>query len=396
VTGDVLLAADLAGVLPPGIRAFFDPVFFRSSVLYDEFVHRLVVRVFRGAGLEAATRSPGTVEEIAARAGFEAGRAWVPLDWLLRHLADRGVIQAGPDPGRGRWFRAGGAVPLVDPEPVKDEQTRLAPGWLPAYELAETVARDYPAFLRGEATGEAILFSPARFRLWLNYFSNDNALYAVNNRVGAVAAEQWLPRGGGSILELGGGLASGATALLERLDAAGRLGELREYHFTEVVPAFLRRGEEALRARFPGAGFLRCSPLDMNRPFGEQGIAPGTLALVYAVNTLHVAHDLELTLAEIHRALAPGGQLVLSECVRPWPGQAIYVEFVFNLMETFRAPRLDARYRPNGGFLTPEQWTQALDAAGFGEVRLLPDIAAIRNRLPTFYTAAIGAAPRAA
>jgi len=214
--------------------------------------------------------------------------------------------------------------------------------------------------------------------------------------VGAVAAEQWLPRGGGSILELGGGLASGATALLERLDAAGRLGELREYHFTEVVPAFLRRGEEALRARFPGAGFLRCSPLDMNRPFGEQGIAPGTLALVYAVNTLHVAHDLELTLAEIHRALAPGGQLVLSECVRPWPGQAIYVEFVFNLMETFRAPRLDARYRPNGGFLTPEQWTDALDAAGFGEVRLLPDIGAIRNRLRTFYTAAIGAAPRAA
>jgi len=117
---------------------------------------------------------------------------------------------------------------------------------------------------------------------------------------------------------------------------------------------------------------------------------------VYAVNTLHVAHDLELTLAEIHRALAPGGQLVLSECVRPWPGQAIYVEFVFNLMETFRAPRLDARYRPNGGFLTPEQWTDALDAAGFGEVRLLPDIGAIRNRLRTFYTAAIGAAPRAA
>jgi hypothetical protein len=60
-------------------------------------------------------------------------------------------------------------------------------------------------------------------------------------------------------------------------------------------------------------------------------------------------------------------------------------------METFRAPRLHPDYRPNGGFLTPEQWGAAAVAAGFRDVQLLPDIPALRDEFPSFYVAAIGA-----
>jgi SAM-dependent methyltransferase len=282
-------------------------------------------------------------------------------------------------------------LPALDPAPVREEQVRQDPSCLPSYVVAETVARDYPAFLRGEIAGEEILFSPRRLRLWVDYFSNDNGLYAVNNRVGAAAFEQWLPREGGRVVELGGGLGSGALAVLERLEAAGRLGAIREYWFTEPVPAFLRRGQQALQSRYAALPRLAFGSVDMNRPFAEQGIAPGSLAVVYAVNTLHVAHDLELTLGEALRALEPGGQLVVSECVRPRPRQPIYAEFVFNLMETFRSPRLHPRYRPGGGFLTPEQWRDAVEAAGFADVRFLPDIALIREQVPDFFVAAVGA-----
>jgi len=113
--------------------------------------------------------------------------------------------------------------------------------------------------------------------------------------------------------------------------------------------------------------------------------------VVYAVNTLHVAHDLEFTLGEVFRALEPGGRLIASECVRPRPRQPIEAEFVFNLTETFRSPRLDPRYRPSGGFLTPEQWEGAMEAAGFVEIRFLPDIPRIRDQVPKFVVAAIGA-----
>lgn len=384
-------AAAVQASLPAALGPVFDAAFIRSSALYEEFVYRLVVRVVREAGLEAAVREGGTAAAIAARAGLAVEQARVPVDWMLRYLAARGALEVQATHGQEPAFRRPDPLPALEPAPLADEQARVDPSWTPAYVLAETAARDYPAFLTGRAAGEAILFSPTRFRLWLDYFSNGNGLYAVNNRVGALALAEWLPRGPAAILELGGGLASGAVAALEALGEAGRLADIHSYRFTELVPAFLRRGQAVLQARFPDAGFLRFDPLDMNRPFGEQGVAAASASAVFAVNTLHVAHDLGATLAEIFATLAPGGCLVASECIRPFPEQPVYAEFVFNLMEAFRAPRLDPAWRPNGGFLTPEQWARGLRAAGFVDVRFLPDVPRIRDRFPSFHVAAVRA-----
>jgi SAM-dependent methyltransferase len=383
-------AALLHGLLPPEVAPLFDAAFVRSHLLYDEFIDRLVLRVVRDSGLEPAMRESRTAQEIAARVGFAPGQALVPLDWMLRRLATRGLIEELSD-GAACRYRSYDPLPALDPTSAREEQLRHEPSWMPAYALAESVAGDYPAFLRGEVTGEEVLFSPRRLRLWIDYFSNDHGLYAVNNRLGALAGEQWLPRSGGVVLELGAGLGSGALALLERLEAGGRLEALAEYRFTELVPAFLRRGEHALRARHPGLSILTFEFLDINRPFGEQGVAPGSISLAYAVNTLHVAHDLEFTLDEVLRALEPGGRLVVSECVRSRPRQAIESEFVFNLTETFRSPRLHPFYRPSGGFLTPSQWKWAMEAAGFVDVRCLPDIEKVQAAAPGFIAAAIGA-----
>ncbi|HEX9419225.1 MAG TPA: methyltransferase, partial [Methylomirabilota bacterium] len=379
-------AALLERLLPPELVPLFDASYVRMHFLYDEFIYRLVLRVVAETGLERATREPGTAQEIAARGGLEPGRALVPLDWMLRLLAAHGLIEELPE-GAASRYRSLGPFPSLDPAPVREEQLRLAPSWIPAYALAETVTRDYPAFLRGEVTGEEVLFSPRRLRLWVDYFSNDNGLYVVNNRIGALAVEQWLPRSGGTVLEMGGGLGSGALALLERLEATGRLGEIAEYRFTEFIPAFLRRGEQAVRARLPEVSRASFGALDMNRGFEDQGVASGSVSVVYAVNTLHVAHDLAFTLGEVLRALEPGGRLILSECVRSHARQPIESEFVFNLTETFRSPRLHPLYRPSGGFLTPAQWRGALEAAGFLDIRFLPDIVRVHDLAPRFIAA---------
>ncbi|PYN17589.1 MAG: hypothetical protein DME05_04045 [Candidatus Rokuibacteriota bacterium] len=120
-------------------------------------------------------------------------------------------------------------------------------------------------------------------------------------------------------------------------------------------------------------------------------MAPGSVSLVYAVNTVHVARDLGFTLREIFQALAPGGRLVISECIRTTSAHVIYVEFIFNLMETFRSPVLNPSYRPNGGFLTPEQWQGALQAAGFVDVRMYPDLRRLRADFPDFCVGAVSA-----
>ena len=384
------LAASITRHLPSPLIAVFNPDVMCSHLLFDEFVHRLILHVCAETALAEAASDWGTVDEVVARSGFDPGPATAAVGSILRHLATRGVL-AREEAADGPRFRAERELPVLDPAVVRVEQQRHDPACLPSYVIAETAARDYPAFLRGKRSGEDILLAPTRLPLWVAYFSNGNRLYAVNNRVGAVAVEAWMPQAVGAILEVGGGCASGTSALLERLAAVGRLGAVSRYRFTELVPAFLRRGQRNVEERFSTTSGLSFEPLDMNRPFGEQGIAPASVSIVYAVNTLHVAHDLDFTLAEVRRALEPGGQLIISECVRPFPGQTLYPEFVFNLMATFRAPKLHPDYRPNGGFLTTGQWASALDAAGFVDVRVLPDVASIRDVFPTFYAAAIGA-----
>jgi SAM-dependent methyltransferase len=380
------VAGRLRELLPPPLVPVFGASFVRSHRRYDEFVYRLVLEVARASGLETALRVAGSLEDVASRTGLDHHQALVPLDWMLRLLVFRGALEEV-----NGGFRARGGLPVLDPALLRDDQLRDDPSWAPAYVMAEAAARDYPAFLRGEISGEEVLFSPRRLRLWVDYFSNDHGLYVVNNRIGAIAFEQWLPRADAAVLELGGGLGSGALAVLERLESTGRLHQIREYRFTEFVPAFLRRGQQALHARWPAAGVLTFAALDMNRPFAEQGVAAASRSVVYAVNTLHVAYDLDITLSEIWRALEPGGRLIVSECVRPYSRHPIYADFIFNLIETFRSPRLHPRYRPGGGFLTPEQWQAAMDAAGFTDVQLLPDVPRLREHVPDFYVAAIAA-----
>ncbi|HEY7656187.1 MAG TPA: hypothetical protein VH881_04910 [Burkholderiales bacterium] len=379
-----------AALIPGEILPLFNDTFVRSCELLEEYVVRLAAAVFRSTGLERACGGAVTVDEAIAGSGLAPGIARVPVAWLLAMLAARGWVSRIDCPGDAARYQALQSAPVLEAEIVLSEQTELDASCLPSYRIAALAAERYPAVLRGEITGEQALFDPEGIGAWLKYFSNANPLYAVTNAIGSIAAERALPRGGGEVLELGGGFGSGAEALLARLEATGRRAEVSSYRLTELVAMFLRRADKALRARF-ARWPLAFGALDINRPFAEGGVAPGSAALVYGVNVVHVARDLAATLSEIRAALGENGALVLAECVRPFPGRPIYVEFAFNLLGTFRDAVLVPDWRPNGGFLTPEQWTAALEANGFTDVRVFPDIAAIRQDIPQFVVAAISA-----
>jgi SAM-dependent methyltransferase len=374
---------ELPSLLGPELAALFDASFVRSSDLHKAYVQRLASEVFQRSGLAAAFAVPRTVEEAIVDSALTPSVARVPVAWLVGMLA------------RGGWLAREGdrhvlaeALPEGDAEAIRTQQAEHDPRCLPSYDLANYAARYYPAVLAGTLTGERALGNPEALELWTAYFSNANPLYAVSNIIGARAAAQALGHAGGLVLELGSGLGSGAEALLGRLPGDGDVA----YRVTDASPLFLRRAKRALTPRFP-TRTLEFAALDVDRPFADAGIAPGACALVYGVNVLHVARDLAFTLGEIRRALAPRGALVFSECIRPFAGEPVPEEFAFNLLETFRAPLLVAEWRPNGGFLTTEQWTRALEANGFVDVRATPDIAAIRPHYPTFVVTAVTARP---
>ncbi|HEX7252047.1 MAG TPA: class I SAM-dependent methyltransferase [Thermoanaerobaculia bacterium] len=379
----------LARIADRDIRSLFSPDFILCCEQFDRFTTGMVLRVLRDLEMEDALTSGTTVDELVSGKRF-APRAAVPLSWFLRKLAAEDLISVEGS-GRETVFRSRASLPSGDPDAAEARAQAINARSMPPFRVVRAMVENIPEFLRGQKTGEEILFSPARLALWFDYFSNDNLLYEINNRLGAEAIWRALPAGRrATIVELGGGAGSAALAIAERLarDAAGdRIGR---YLFTETVPTFLRRAERTIRARFPEmpAEFVR---LDIDRDFAEQGVGQGVADIVYAVNTVHIAKNLTETLVRIRETLKPGGRAVFSECVRPFAGQPIYVEFVFNFLENFTGVATNSETRPNHGFLTPEHWRRAFRAAGFESPEILPDVEELAKHYDAFFVAAVSA-----
>jgi len=252
-------------------------------------------------------------------------------------------------------------------------------------DLLDLAGGAWPAVAAGRTTGQEALFGLGQSRLWLAYFANDNPSYAINNRLAAIAAVHRAPTGRLRILELGGGGGSASEALLAELARASRLADVESYAFTEPSP-FLRRGaERKLRAAFPDLR-LNVGGLDVDLPLGDQGVAPASVELAYAVNVLHVAHDLPATLAALRDALAPGGVLIAAEAMRNHAREPLPTELPFLLLESYWNVVLDPERRPVPGFLSPGQWRQLLAEAGFVGVEVVPDHERIHALYPRFAT----------
>ncbi len=382
------LSERLRAALEPDVRRHFSPEFVICSEYFERFTTEVAGRDLGRLDLLDEFRSPSTAAEALARKGY-VPRASVALSWMLEKLADEGFFESIPGEDGTRYVAR---VPVPPAESgAREKALAIDPSCAPAFTVVDELSANIVEFFTGRKTGEEILFSPARLTLWFDYFNNDHLLYAVNNRLGAEAVARALSRTHPSVvLELGGGAGSAALALFERLAADGRAAAVAKYFFTEPVPTFLRRGERSLKQRFPDVP-IEARKLDMNVSLVEQGVAPASVDLVYAVNTIHVARDLAATLEGIREVLKPGGAVVFSECVRPRPGQPIYVEFIFNFLENFVQVVTDPEIRPTHGFLTPANWRAALARTGFERFALLPDVEALSRDYPKFFVGAITA-----
>ena len=383
------LASLLSRIEDPEIRALFTPEFVLCCEEFDRFTTDMVLRLVAELGLDEALSSGTSASGLVESMGF-APRAEVPLGWFLRKLAAEKYLDVEEAGGEAR-YRSRGPLPSGDPDRAEARARAIDARSMPPFAVVRAMVEHVPEFLRGEKSGEEILFSPVRLPLWFDYFSNDNLLYEINNRLGAEAVCRALPRGrAATVVEIGGGSGSAALAVAERLARDAALSRIGRYVFSEIVPTFLRRAERALKSRFPGlpVEYVR---LDMDRDFEEQGVRRGIADVVYAVNTVHVARDLNAVLARIRETLKPGGAAVFSECVRPFEGQPIYVEFVFNFLDNFTGVATDAATRPNHGFLTPDNWRKAFQRAGFATPEILPDVEELAKHYDAFFVAAVTA-----
>ena len=327
-----------------------------------------------------------SADELCRALSFQP-RFGFALQWLLERVVETGCIDIRTgEPAR--CYRLRSTPARSNRESLRALGLQIDPANAATLDLLDHAASVYPAVARGEQSGDQSLFDAQGVSLWLNYFSNANPTYAVNNAIGAiVAADRASDKTKLRILELGAGAGSATEKLLNRFDECDLLSKIDKYIVTEPNAFFRRRAQRELTLRYPNLP-LEWRALDLNQAWEPQ-IGGEKFDLIYAVNVLHVAKDLLFSLSEARRALAPEGWMIIGECVRPFPDQPMYPELMFQILESFTDVKTDSNFRPNPGFLTAEQWRGAFAQAGFERIEVAPEIDRIREIFPHFFTGAI-------
>lgn len=349
----------------------------RASGLYTA---RICLLLLFDLGWKARLGAGITLDALCAELPEQARK---PLAWMLPFLEVEGLLLR-----KGDAYTLNGE-PDLDLAGIREAMDVEAPGHGANFDLLDGVRSHIrPFFTEGKA-GEGLLFDLALFPLWLAYFRNENLGYLPNNLLTLLALREGLPEGA-RVLELGGGGGSFAQLLARQGAEEGWLSRIAEYRFTDVAPTFLRRAQRDLKASAPGLP-LTFQSLDLNRPLGEQGIDPSSLDAIVGINVLHVAQDLEATLRDLRGRLKPGGRLVIGECLKPTLDAPLYLEFFFSFIKGFTGVKLDPRWRPRHGFLTPEAWDEALRHAGFCGIQHTPPPRPLMDRHPSFTVGAMTA-----
>jgi acyl carrier protein len=128
-----------------------------------------------------------------------------------------------------------------------------------------------------------------------------------------------------------------------------------QYTFTDLSDFFLTRAEEKFNA-YP---FMQYGMLDIEKDPEAQGYAPHSADLIIAANALHATHDLNSTLTNVKKLLAPGGFLILLEGTR----YLSWLDITTSFIEGWGL--FDDEFRTENPLISAKKWQDALHKNGF-------------------------------
>ena len=135
------------------------------------------------------------------------------------------------------------------------------------------------------------------------------------------------------------------------------------YSFTDVSKFFFDHAREKYK-KYP---FLRFGLLDIEKNPVEQGFGEHAFDVVVACNVLHATRNLDETIHNVAKLLAPGGVLVLCEVTSP----KSWIEFSYGLMGDWH--RFNDELRQNNPLLPREEWEKLLCSHGFEDIASFPE-----------------------
>ena len=154
------------------------------------------------------------------------------------------------------------------------------------------------------------------------------------------------------ILEVGAGIGGTSAQLF------GEIADLDvEYDFSDISEFFLNNAAE----RFSEYDFIKYRFLDINKDMQSQGCSYGYYDMVFGVNVIHDAENLDNAFENIRSVLRPGGYFVMIETTANLRSQMVSLGFLEGLNPDYT----DLRSETMKPFLNQKQWRELLDKHGF-------------------------------
>ena len=200
-------------------------------------------------------------------------RSWCPrgasrraprsrVRWFFRKLEAEGYLDVEGE-GAAAVYRARGPLPPGDPDRAEARARAIDPRSMPAFAVVRTMVEHVAEFLRGEKTGEEILFAPAK-----SFLSGSTTSRTTTCSTRSTTASAPRPsrafcrrRAGPSSSRSAAAPGSAALAVAERLARDGALPRIERYRVhrdrPDVSPAGRARDAGALSrppGRVPPAG----------------------------------------------------------------------------------------------------------------------------------------------
>ncbi len=354
--------------------------------LTDHYLLKLIDNIIEQTGMVKDLANGSDIKSIIKNRGF-AEKVFSSIEWLLNRLEMDGYIKKSND-----------AIPvykLTDKkntgnlDQIKAQAEKQAPTSIAAFNMLQLMADNYPDYLYGKKTGVDIIFSAENIHIINEYYSN-NLFYNVHNIAGAKILNWDIEsRKNPVILEIGGGMGGGTKQFVSQRIADKKSMDGFKYYFTDIANKMLRSTKKELSLLTDNLSSFEFTKCDFNSDLANQEYKD--LDVIWGVNAAHVAVDLRYTLNEFHKALKPGGALIISETVRPIGNRMIQQEFLLNTLDDYWNVKLDPPIRPKHGFMDWRDWVEALKAIGFSDVKTVPDMAELEKQYDNCYVAVIRA-----
>jgi len=319
----------------------------------EELSRQFIVNAYFDLGWDPAVGDRVTVEGLMRDLSIADHHAKL-VRGQLESLTEGGFLQ----PVSEEEWEVIEAPAYEDALPFIDKLAQEMPEFASEAELQRLAGPNLAGVLCGETDPLEVLFPGGSSRIMERFYRDGADFPVINDQIGqalAKAVENLPERRAIRILEVGAGTASLTSRILPLFPA-----DRTEYVFSDNGPLFLQSAQDRLEEEYP---FVEYKLFDCEKDPAAQGLEPHHYDIVLASNVLHATEDLEVTLGNLRRCLAPNGLLMFLEVT--WRRAAL--DNVFGLLPGWWR-FTDTHRRKDSALLSRDQWEAFLTELDFREV----------------------------